>query len=653
MGAPSKIHDIQLVKIQSEERLATTSELNPAPSLVTGCCEARGMGYWAATQVKGLSPEIHVVSAADVVHLTEGSTLIAVSPNLQSWNIAWSSWAWRGGESPTGSETVARYQRDIMGTREAQSVLPWRVCSIEPINGKMLQTTLRESDQPIVPKKRGNARGGKELAGVRWTDGDTPSIPRDGREVSTKLWFITLRAREDPMCKFTSLAHLLTADFLKECFRELKRDKAPGIDGVTWGEYEENLDENIEDLVARLKAKRYRPQPVKRVYIPKPDGDKRPLGIPAIEDKVVQLAIKKILEAIFEEDFCDASYGFRPNRGCHDALDMIDKTIMTQPVNYVVDMDIAKFFDTVDHKCLMECLQQRIVDPSLLRLIARFLKSGVMEEGKYLETDRGTPQGGVLSPMLANIYLHYVLDRWFEKTVKERLTGFAQLVRYADDFIVCFQYGDEARAFGEALKKRLAKFGLKISEEKSRVIEFGRYACQQARKQGKKRATFDFLGFTHYCDKTRTGKFKVGRKTSSKKFRQKMKGMNQWLKDIRNQVELKVWWQVLKQKLVGHYQYYGLSGNIKGLQSYYYNTMRLVFKWMNRRSQKRSYNWQQFNRFLSFNPLPKPKIYHLTYTLFKRRGGAPEEPDEGKPHVRFCEGAHGNLGANTPIGGGL
>jgi RNA-directed DNA polymerase len=226
--------------------------------------------------------------------------------------------------------------------------------------------------------------------------------------VSTKLLSITLRAREDPKCKFTSLAHLLTEDFLKGCFRELKRDKAPGIDEVTVEEYGEHLDENIEDLVVRLKAKQYRPRPVKRVYIPKPNGERRPLGIPAIEDKIVQMGIKKILEAIFEQDFVDASYGFRANRSCHDALDMIDKTIMTRPVNYVVDMDIAKFFDTVDHEWLMECLKRRIVDPSLLRLIARFLRSGMMEEGKYYETDKGTPQGGILSPILANIYLHHV-----------------------------------------------------------------------------------------------------------------------------------------------------------------------------------------------------------------------------------------------------
>jgi RNA-directed DNA polymerase len=601
------MYNIQLVKIQPEERLATTSELNPASCLVTGCGEARGMGYWAATQVKGLSHEILIVPEADVVLLTEGSTLIADSLIR----------TWQGDASPAGSKTVARYQKDIIQTRETQGVLLNGVCPIKPINGKTVQTTLWDSDQSIVPEKQGNACRGKGLAGARWTGRETPPIPRDGRGVSTKLWSITQRAREDPSCKFTSLAHLLTADFLKECFRELKKDKAPGVDGVTWRKYEENLDENIEDLVARLIAKQYRPQPVKRAYLPKSNGERRPLGIPALEDKIVQLAIKKILEAIFEVDFSDVSYGFRPNRSCHDALDMVDTIIMTKPVSYVVDMDIAKFFDTVDHECLMECLKQRVVDPSLLRIIARFLKSGVMEEGKYLETDRGTPQGGILSPMLANIYLHYALDLWFEKEVKEQLKGFAQLVRYADDFIVCFQHDDEARAFGKALRERLAKFRLTISEEKSRIIAFGRYACQQARKQGKKCATFDFLGFTLYCDKTRNGKFKVGRKTSNKKLRQKMKAMNLWLKGVRNRMKLELWWPLLVQKLIGHYQYYGISGNIQGLQRFYYHTEKLAFKWINRRSQKKSYNWSQFNRFLSFNSLPKPKIYH-SYALSKQ-----------------------------------
>ena len=429
------------------------------------------------------------------------------------------------------------------------------------------------------------------------------------------ILIIALKAKEDPKCKFTSLVHLLTEDFLKECFRELKRGKSPGIDGVTVTEYDEQLDENIADLIVRLKAKQYKPKPVLRVYIPKPNGDKRPLGIPAVEDKIVQMALKKILEAIFEQDFMDTSYGFRPNRSCHDALKKIDKTIMTGPVNFVVDMDISKFFDTVDHKRLMECLKQRIMDSTMLQLISRFLKSGIMEEGVYCETDQGTPQGGVLSPLLANVYLHYALDLWFETEVIPQLTGYAQLIRYADDFVVCFEKEEEARIFGVVLRQRMGEFGLTISEEKSKIIEFGHCACLRARKYGTKCETFDFLGFTHFCDKTRRGKFKLGRKTSNKKFIQKMKDMNIWLKSVRNLVELKEWWKVLELKLLGHYLYYGMSGNIRWLQNYYYQTVRLAFKWINRRSQKKSYNWDQFHRFILFNPLPKPKIYHSLYNL--------------------------------------
>lgn len=433
--------------------------------------------------------------------------------------------------------------------------------------------------------------------------------------MTTKLETLTIRARENRKCKFTSLAHLLTEDFLKGCFRELKRDKAAGVDGVSVEEYEVGLEENVRDLVVRLKAKKYRPQPVRRAYIPKSDGSKRGLGIPAVEDKVVQMGIKKILDAIFEVDFMDVSFGFRPNRSCHDALGVLDKAIMTNPVNCVVDMDIEKFFDSVDHGWLMRCLKQRIEDTSLLRLIVRFLKAGIMEEGKLIATDKGTPQGGILSPMLSNIYLHYVLDLWFEKAIKKQLRGYAQLVRYCDDFIVCFQSGNEARAFGDTLRQRLDKFGLRIAEGKSRIIEFGRYVWQKAQREGNNVATFDFLGFTHYCARTRRGKFKVGRKTARAKLRQKIKAVNLWMKKVRNLVELKEWWRVLRLKLTGHYRYYGISGNMQELRRFYFQTSNLAYKWINRRSQKRSYTYEQYCRFKTYNPLPEPKIYHLTYAL--------------------------------------
>jgi group II intron reverse transcriptase/maturase len=354
-------------------------------------------------------------------------------------------------------------------------------------------------------------------------------------------------------------------------FGELKTSKAPGIDGTRLEEYEVNKDTNIRELVDRMKLWKYRPQPTKRAYIPKGNGDRRPLGIPTIKDKVVQMGIKKILEAIFETDFSDVSYGFRPNRNCHQALDVPAKAVMTKPVNVVVDMDIEKFFDTIDHKWLMKCLEQRIADRNLLRLIGRFLKAGVMEDGKFSDKDKGSPQGGILSPVLANIYLHFILDLWFERHVKRHLKGYTCLIRYADDFVVCFQNDDEAKAFGEMLRQRF--------------------------------------------DKTRHGKFKLGLRTAGSKFRQKMKAANLWLKGVRNLVELKQWWRILRKKMVGHYNYYGISGNTPQIRKFYQRILSLVYKWINRRSQKKSYNWEQFGRFLKYNPLPRPKIYHLTYIL--------------------------------------
>jgi len=625
MKQMERFEEVDKREVRPRQRLATSRVVNSAYREVTNYMKPEGARHWAVTQVKGLSPKITIVPEAEAVHLAEGSSLISAKR--------------QGDKNLVGSKTTARYQKDRVGTRETQSV-PQRqgVCITKSIDGKVRQMTLWESDQSTVARKQGNACGAKGLAVMAWEDRDTSSTLRGGQRKSTKLPSLTLRAGENPHLKFTSLAHLLTVDFLKQCFRELKKDKASGVDGVTVEEYGKRLEENLKDLVQRLKAKRYRPQPVRRVYIPKPEGGKRPLGVPAIEEKIVQMGLKKILEAIFEVDFLDVSYGFRPNRNCHQALDTLDKAVMTKPVNYIVDMDIEKFFDTVDHKRLIELLRKRIADPSIIRLIGRFLKAGVIEEGRYYQTDKGTPQGGILSPILSNIYLHYCLDLWFEKVVKKHAIGFCQLIRYADDFVACFQKVAEARAFGKDLRKRLDKYGLRVSEEKSRIIPFGRYPYLSAQKEGKKLATFDFLGFTHYCTKTRRGYFKVGRKTSKAKFRQGIKELNQWLKSIRNMVKLQEWWEVLRIKLLGHYHYYGISGNMAQMKAYYKQAVRLAFKWANRRSQKRSYSWAQFHRVLKYNPLPKPKIYHLTYTLSSKQGCLTEEPCVGNPQARFCEG---------------
>lgn len=434
-------------------------------------------------------------------------------------------------------------------------------------------------------------------------------------QTPAKLALISERARREPRYQFTCLAHLLSAGFLKECYYSLGRDRASGIDGVSWSEYGKDLDENLTGLVVRMKAKRYKPQPARRVYIPKNEHERRPLGLPALEDKIVQKGISRILEAVYEADFLDCSYGFRPGRNCHLAINAVDKTIMTNPVNHVIEADIKGYFDNVSHKWLMEFLGVRIKDPSFLLLIRRFLKAGYFEAGRIVASEQGTPQGGNLSPMLSNIFLHYVLDLWFEKKVKPRLRGACYLVRYADDFICMAQYADESQRIKQALVTRFAKFDLELHPEKTRIIRFGRYERENAKRQNRRANTFDFLGFTHYCDTSRRGKFIVGRKTSRKKFRMKCKEMNNWLRKIRNCRKAKEWWPVLQARLRGHYQYYGISGNMRSLQRFYSLTVRMTLKWLNRRSQCRSFSWKMFNKYLEHYPLPEPKIVHNLYTL--------------------------------------
>ncbi len=431
----------------------------------------------------------------------------------------------------------------------------------------------------------------------------------------TKLALISERARKEPKLQFTSLAHLLDVGFLRGCYLELGRDRASGIDGVSWQEYGKQLDENLENLVDRMKAKRYKPQPAKRVYIPKNDHEKRPLGLPSLEDKIVQKGIARILEAIYEADFLDCSYGFRPKRGCHQALNAVDKTIMTKPVNHVIEADIKGFFDNVSHTWMMEFLGVRIKDPSFLLLIRRFLKAGYLDAGIFVLTERGTPQGGNLSPILSNVFLHYVLDLWFEKRIRPSVRGVCSMVRYADDFVCMVQYQDDAQHIEQALRERFAKFGLELHPEKTRIISFGRYERENAKRQNRSANSFDFLGFSHYCDSSRKGKFIVGRKTSGKKFRMKCKELNDWLRKIRNYRKTKEWWPTLQAKLRGHYQYYGVSGNMRSLQRFYLLTVRMTLKWLNRRSQRKSFSWKRFNEYLEHYPLPRPRIVHNFYTL--------------------------------------
>jgi group II intron reverse transcriptase/maturase len=432
-------------------------------------------------------------------------------------------------------------------------------------------------------------------------------------ETWQKLSLISGHARRDADFQFTSLAHLLNIEYLRDCYKSLNRNKAVGIDNVSWEEYGRNLDENLDLLVSRLKRKRYKPIPARRVYIPKSETEKRPLGISALENKIVERGITWLLESIYEQDFLNCSYGFRPKKNCHQALKELNDLLTFQPVNHIVEADIKGFFDNVSHEKLMEFIQIRIKDTTLLNLIKKFLKAGYIDDGVLVKSDKGTPQGSILSPILANIFLHYVLDTWFETTVKSHVRGFCEIIRYADDFVCVVRYGDDAKRIERGLRNRFNKNGLEIHPTKSRNISFGRFERENAKSQNRRANTFDFLGFTHYCDRSRKGNFKVGRKTGRKKYSAKCRAMNAWLKAIRNQVKTKEWWKILQAKLRGHFQYYGVSENYDGIVRFYKFTLRAVRKWMNRRSQKRKMSWERFTKYLEHYPLPRPKIVHSFY----------------------------------------
>lgn len=431
--------------------------------------------------------------------------------------------------------------------------------------------------------------------------------------METKLARIAEMAKSNPELRFTSIGHLINEDALRACHERMAKGKATGVDGVTKEQYEANLEDNLRDVVERLKQKSYRPQPARRTYIPKDEKSKRPLGIPTYEDKLVQMALKRLLEAIYEQDFLDHSYGFRPKRGMHDALKRVNSIIENEKMEYVVDADIKGFFNHVDHDWLMKFLDRRIGDPNIHRLVRRMLIAGIQEDGKFEETDEGTPQGSAASPLLANIYLHYVLDLWFEKAVKKQMRGKAEMVRFADDFVCMFQYEEDARRFYHALQKRLGKFKLMVAEEKTKIIRFGRSAEGAHKRFGLgKPETFDFLGFTHYCGRSRTGKFRVKRKTSQKKFRQKVKAFYTWMKASRHR-KLKENLPTIHAKLTGHYRYYGVTDNFEGIVAFQREVEKAMFKWLNRRGQRRSFTKVKFTEFLEKCQLPMPKIYVNIY----------------------------------------
>ena len=433
--------------------------------------------------------------------------------------------------------------------------------------------------------------------------------------MSTKITRINQIAKEKPQEVFTSIYHLINYDLLKECFDELDGNKATGLDKVTKDMYLMNLDKNLLSLVDKLRTKSYRPSPARKVNIPKANGKLRGLAIANFEDKIVQLAVKKLVEAIFEPKFTNNMFGFRPNKSCHDCLKYLTQCIEKKYTNYILDADIKGYFDNINHDLIMKGLEMHIKDTNLLRLIKRFLKVGIMENDKYITSEYGTPQGSILSPVLANIVMYYGIILYVEN-IKKRSRGYIEIINYADDLILCFQHKDESEKTYNLLKARLKQLGLTFAEDKTRLIEFGRFASENCKKKGKRKPeTFDFLGFTHYCSKSQDGKrFRVKRKTSKKKFKQKVQEFKVWIKKHRNE-PLQEIITTVKKKLTGHFNYYGITDNSDKIARYNYAVIMLLIKWLNRRSQKKSYRNKSFTTMINFFDLPKPRIKVNIYAI--------------------------------------
>ena len=432
--------------------------------------------------------------------------------------------------------------------------------------------------------------------------------------VSTRLQRIAQLAREDPKRAFLSLAHHIDIDLLREAYRRTRKDGVPGIDGQTAAAYQENLEENLQSLLDRFKSGRYQAPPVRRAYIPKGSdpSKKRPIGIPTFEDKVLQRAVAMVLEAVYEQDFLDCSHGFRPGRSAHQAIRKLWQGLMSMGGGWVLEADIQSFYDTLDHSQLRSFLDQRVRDGVLRRALDKWLKAGVMEGGTLSHPSTGTPQGGVISPLLSNIYLHEVLDTWFEAVVKPRLQGAAFLIRFADDFVLVFQLESDARRVLEVLPKRFGKYGLSLHPDKTRLVRFeqpGRRAESEKTQPHKEPRSFDFLGFTHFWERSRRGTWMVKRKTASDRITRFLRQLSQWCQGNRH---APIAWQQtqLLGKLRGHSGYYGITGNSKSLSRVHHWVMRIWRKWLSRRTRDSNLTWERFNLLLKRYPLPNLRICH-------------------------------------------
>ena len=426
--------------------------------------------------------------------------------------------------------------------------------------------------------------------------------------METGLMRIERLSTENPEMEFKWLIQHFTKDNLIKCFHELGRKKAVGIDGRSKDEYGKNLEENIESLIERMKGLKYYPAPVREVKIPKGNGKYRPLGISNIEDKIVQSMFAKVLTAIYEPLFSNSSYGFRPERSCHDAIKDIHSYVSELKHGVVIDVDLSNFFGTIDHRKLIQILEIKIKDETFIRYIVRMLRAGILTDGELTKSDFGTPQGSICSPVLANIFAHYAIDKWMETTVPKYLYGSVHIVRYADDFVIFTNESDVPRIL-KALKGRLERFSLELNLEKTKVVNFSKSDYVKGIKQGE----LNYLGLTFYFGRSRKGKALVKIKTNRKTFNKKLKEITAWCKTNRNKYRLAELWKTFSAKVRGHIQYYGVSHNFKALSTFIYEAKRIFFKWINRRSQKKSFNWKKFELYMKLKPLPTTKIVHRLF----------------------------------------
>lgn len=475
---------------------------------------------------------------------------------------------------------------------------------------------VRESERPIVLAKPGNpsrgdpveGRGRRSTGPMRGQMTETQDLQQ---LISTRLQRIAEIARKYRGQPLRTLAHHIDDAFLLAAYRRTRKDGAPGIDGESAQEFSTDLPARLADLRERFKTGRYKAPPVRRAYIPKADGRQRPLGLPTFEDKVLQRAVTMVLEAVYEQEFLPCSYGFRPRRSAHQALADLRQVLMQVRGGWVLDVDIKGFFDNLDHAHLRSFLDKRVRDRVIRRATGKWLKAGVLEDGRMMQSDSGTPQGGVISPLLANVYLHEVLDTWFHEVVQPRLGGYSRLIRYADDFVIVCTSEDDARRVLAVLPKRFGKFGLELHPAKTRLVHFGRPRRSAEGKgdddTGRRPGTFDFLGLTHYWGRTRRGGWAVKQRTMAKRLNRSIKAVADWCRRFRHLPVAVQHWK-LSQKVRGHYNYYGITGNSMALGKFHRSVIRVWRKWLDRRSQKRSMPWERFWRLYERYPLPPPRV---------------------------------------------